>query len=259
MQIKKFEAPNMTEALELVKRQLGSDAVILSSKKVRRGGFGILGKPIVEITAATDPDYSSYTSISSSKKKEGYNKAPLLDPMQKDIEELKLMIWSLARNNLPHMITKLPEDLLCFYRRLTRNGVEEELALKIIGEARENLSEEEFQRDENMEERLTGILKNLFNVSGPLQVEGGKQKVIAFIGPTGVGKTTTIAKIAAKQVLEEKRKVALITLDTYRIAAIEQLKIYARIIGIPVEVVLNRGELQKVIKPDSSNEDKNTA
>ena len=62
------------------------------------------------------------------------------------------------------------------------------------------------------------------------------RKIIQFIGPTGVGKTTTLAKVAAQSILEHEKKIAFITADTYRIAAIDQLKTYARILNVPVEV-----------------------
>ncbi|SHH99741.1 GTPase [Clostridium grantii] len=73
-------------------------------------------------------------------------------------------------------------------------------------------------------------------------------KIISFIGPTGVGKTTTIAKIAAKESLVNNKKVALITLDTYRIGAVEQLKTYADILNIPLEVVVKKEDMKKAIQ-----------
>ena len=74
-----------------------------------------------------------------------------------------------------------------------------------------------------------------------------KTKYIFFVGPTGVGKTTTIAKIASTLKLTKKTRVALITADTYRIAAVEQLKTYANILGIPLEVVYSADEMDKTI------------
>ncbi|MFH1624587.1 MAG: flagellar biosynthesis protein FlhF [Pseudomonadota bacterium] len=253
MQVKKFEAVDMAEALELVKRQLGSDAVILSTRKVKRGGgvFGILGRQTVEVTAAADPDAASRDLRGLVRKREDYDYTKtnlLLRPLEKEIRDLKGMVWSLTRNNLPQMISQLPENLSCLYGQIVGSGVEEGLALNMVKEIGETLSEGEVQMDERVRDCLYSILKRLVRVSGPLKVSDGRRQVVAFVGPTGVGKTTTIAKIAAKQVLEDKRKVALITLDTYRIAAIEQLKIYARIIGVPVEVVLHGNEIQGILE-----------
>jgi hypothetical protein len=86
-------------------------------------------------------------------------------------------------------------------------------------------------------------------VSGPLRPASCSQGILAFVRPTGVGKTTTIAKLAAHFALSEKKKIALITLDTYRIAAIDQLRIFAKIINLSVDVVINKAELdQKLAK-----------
>jgi flagellar biosynthesis protein FlhF len=96
-----------------------------------------------------------------------------------------------------------------------------------------------------MKEKITEKIR----VSDPLD----KKAVVTFVGPTGVGKTTTIAKLAAVHALKRKKRVALLTMDTYRIAAAEQLKVYGRIIGAPVEVARNAGELARHI---SSHRDK---
>jgi len=76
----------------------------------------------------------------------------------------------------------------------------------------------------------------------------GRKRIVSFIGPTGVGKTTTLAKLAALSAVRQGRKTALITLDTFRVAAVAQLESYARIMGIPLEVAVNRGDLQKAIR-----------
>ncbi|MDY7032369.1 MAG: flagellar biosynthesis protein FlhF [Thermodesulfobacteriota bacterium] len=251
MQVKKFEATDMSEALELVKRQLGSDAVILSTRRIRKAGgaFGILGRQVVEVTAATDREYASHNQVNGTeKRKDNFEKNILFNPLNDDIQEMKGMLRSLIRNSLPQDVYDLPEGLLYLYRNMVQNGVVSELASEIIREVKETLSQNDVKRDGRVKECLSEILERIVMVSGPLQVEDGRQKVVAFVGPTGVGKTTTIAKIAAKQALEAKKRTALITLDTYRIAAIEQLRTYARIIGIPVEVLLHGSEIQRVLQ-----------
>ena len=81
-----------------------------------------------------------------------------------------------------------------------------------------------------------------------IKLKGNSPKFVFFIGPTGVGKTTTIAKIASKFKVEEKAKVAFLTSDTYRIAAVEQLRTYANILGIPLKVVYNIDEMEQARK-----------
>src|SRR5262249_30919073 len=85
-------------------------------------------------------------------------------------------------------------------------------------------------------------------VSGPISVEPDRCRVVALVGPTGVGKTTTIAKLAANYRLREKRRVGLITVDTYRIAAVEQLRTYADIIDLPMEVVSTPREMREAVQ-----------
>ena len=75
-----------------------------------------------------------------------------------------------------------------------------------------------------------------------------KKKYINVLGPTGVGKTTTIAKIAARALLEKKKKIGFITTDTYRIAAIEQLRTYANLLQAPVEIVYNNADFKEAIR-----------
>ena len=94
---------------------------------------------------------------------------------------------------------------------------------------------------------LIRVLKEMGITAGPVRIETGKQKVVAFIGPTGVGKTTTIAKLAAIQAIKMKKQVGLITLDNYRIGSIDQLKIYAKIIGIPIEVASTGKEFKECL------------
>jgi flagellar biosynthesis protein FlhF len=96
-------------------------------------------------------------------------------------------------------------------------------------------------------EQLTQAIEDQLTVSGPIVTRPGERRIVALVGPTGVGKTTTIAKLAANYRLREKCKVGLITVDTYRIAAVEQLRTYADIIDLPMEVVSTPKEMRLAI------------
>jgi flagellar biosynthesis protein FlhF len=92
------------------------------------------------------------------------------------------------------------------------------------------------------------LVEEQIRTSGPISITPGQRRVVALVGPTGVGKTTTIAKLAANFRLREKRRVGLITVDTYRIAAVEQLRTYAEIIDLPMHVVSTPREMREALR-----------
>jgi flagellar biosynthesis protein FlhF len=125
--------------------------------------------------------------------------------------------------------------------------VSEDLAKEIIQRINNELRNDELNNKELIREVLKKTLANMIKRSDPILVDKPGKKV-AFIGPTGVGKTTTIAKLAANFALQQGKSVGLITIDTYRIAAVEQLRIYADIINIPLEVVLTVYEMKRALE-----------
>jgi len=262
MQIRRFEARDMTEALRLIKQELGPEAIVLSVRDLKKedGFLGFLRKQGVEVTAATDTPYprtnqnnfpkkesrfQDYQPIQSISKGSEDTKS-LLNSLEEEIRGLKKMIEPLTRKNrIPQ--TSSP-GLLTLHQQMSAQGVEEAVAFELIGKVNRIARSKKIPGNGELKSCLTHILEKLVITAGPIKFEPGIQKIVAFVGPTGVGKTTTIAKLAAEQVLRKRRRVALITLDTYRIAAIEQLKVYAEIIGIPIEVALTAGELENHLK-----------
>ncbi|MFM7073020.1 MAG: hypothetical protein ACKO38_14620, partial [Planctomycetota bacterium] len=95
--------------------------------------------------------------------------------------------------------------------------------------------------------RLVDVMESRIATSGPIVSAPGRRRVVALVGPTGVGKTTTLAKLAANFRLRERCRVGLVTVDTYRIAAVEQLRTYADIIDLPMEVVSNPGDMRRAL------------
>jgi flagellar biosynthesis protein FlhF len=141
----------------------------------------------------------------------------------------------------------MPPALLDQYVRLIEAEVSREVADDLIGSLRDELTPTELKDGQAVRVALLRKLESFFPTSGaPMPApRSGRACTIALIGPTGVGKTTTVAKLAAAHKLRHGRKVGLITCDTYRIAAVEQLRTYANIIGVPLKVVLTPGELRE--------------
>jgi flagellar biosynthesis protein FlhF len=162
----------------------------------------------------------------------------------RDMAQLKAMVEKLVVENRQAQCPKVPEELFEHYLQLIQNEVADELAQEIVRTLQRELRPEYLTQDKYVREKLTEQIEKLIPSSGPIiHKQSPGPHVLALIGPTGVGKTTTLAKLAANLKLKERHRVGLITLDTYRIAAVDQLKRYADIIGSPLRVVGNPEEL----------------
>jgi flagellar biosynthesis protein FlhF len=140
----------------------------------------------------------------------------------------------------------MSQSLLQLFAELIDAEISEELARELTERV---LNEPDSQRASTVElkSRLASMIANDLPIVGPIQASPGGKRVVALVGPTGVGKTTTIAKLAANFRLREKRRVGLITVDTYRIAAVDQLRTYADIMDLPMEIVATPREMQQAL------------
>ncbi|MDH7576744.1 MAG: flagellar biosynthesis protein FlhF [Bacillota bacterium] len=239
-----------------VKAALGKDAVILHTRKFREGGiFGFFGRDLVEVIAAVDDgDFNHSTNKTPSP-----SLSPILasGPLKVENLEVKKEIAE-VKTLLGQMIEELelstfqgssyPKYFEQAYRVLRASEVEEKLAHKIIHEALQLLQPEQWQDVTEIHRTLeTLIARRLLRPHPIIFKKAGEKKRIAVVGPTGVGKTTTIAKLAAIFAILEKKEVALATVDTYRVAAVDQLKTYAEIIAVPLEVAYTPKELQDAL------------
>jgi len=161
---------------------------------------------------------------------------------------------SMPKGDLPtdsNLIPELPDPLVAQYLKLIEQEVAEELAEEIVTKVSQGLSKQALGDTAAVRRAVRDEIARRLPVeggSGKLQApEDGRPRTIALIGPTGVGKTTTIAKLAATFKLKQGKKVGLITMDTYRIAAVEQLRTYAGIIGLPLKVVNTAEQLTEAI------------
>jgi flagellar biosynthesis protein FlhF len=162
-----------------------------------------------------------------------------------DINSLKAMVGDLVNENRRASAPQVPEELFNFFTLLRSNEVSDELASEIVRTLHRQLRPEHLQQNDFVKDKIAEQIDKMLPTGGPIvRKKSGSPHVVALIGPTGVGKTTTVAKLAANLKLREKHRVGLITLDTYRIAAVDQLKRYADIIGSPLRVVSGVDDLR---------------
>jgi flagellar biosynthesis protein FlhF len=173
-----------------------------------------------------------------------------LSLVQDEIKDMKQMMTQVLKEvGRSNGQANFQPALARLFSHLRNRGIEERLANRLVRRIADSLAPDELEDRQKIQECLEDSVLDLFTVPQPIQLnQGNKPQVIFLVGPTGVGKTTTIAKLAAHFSLIEKRRLALITIDTYRIAAIEQLKTYGKIIGLPVEVVFTPEALRHSIE-----------
>lgn len=319
MQVKVFEAADMATGLKMVRQELGPDALILSTRTIRSGKLGLLGRPILEITAAIDPPSprgrdSASTPIArqtpatrAAHRPSGFSRvvgagddaaitygldASVVEPpsadnpgyernpvhttagdaiFRREMDELKSLVRDLAGDiarirmdageartapetpageataglQNPLSAGSLQNDPLL--ARLHALGIASDSARTIAEFARESLPPEDLDNPETVEAYFHTTIRENIAVQPPDFSASDRQQRIALIGPTGVGKTTTLAKLAAHYLSRHSPSIALITIDTYRIAAVEQLKVYGEIMHLPVEVVISPEQLDQAL------------
>ena len=277
MKIKKFEAETLQGALAKVKKDFGPNAVILQTKRFKKGSFlGLFGKEMTEVTAGIDINIERQSQQQSSIQQDSFIKnmssqptADYIKPTEifdkynkiedltlknevllRELNEGKILVnpsFKPLKDGVIASPVSLKNGMGKIQKLLINNGVEENLVYRTLQNLNSQLNEQQINNKSFLEHYLYDYIAELIQVSGPIKVQKGTVKVIAFIGATGVGKTTTIAKLAAKLSLMEGHSVVMVSADTYRIAADMQLKKYGEIMGIPVEIVLTPLDFKKVI------------
>lgn len=302
MQVKRFRAESLREALDQVKKQMGPNAMIVSTDTVSAGGpFGLFPKEMVEVTATAEaaPAKAAWTPPASAARSAPAQPTsfattygtsgrvqkppapahpeprmeepatPQIAEIHQNLHELRQMFKSLATQPQGYQASEqrmeqhleeirgmldlgrkstssaLEASALDLLRRLLDSGVDERLASRLIEACQTKLR--------GVDERTPGavmavartMISRLLATTSDLITAPGRH-VIALLGATGVGKTTTIAKLAARAVAA-KRSVALVSVDTFRIGAAEQLRIYARILGVPYHVAEKPADLVRVM------------
>ena len=264
MLIKKFQANTNAEAIMLAMEELGKDAIIMSVKNINpRGIYKLFKKPTVEVTAAIDDSITADERKQKERERRQNNIFPLQEQEEKNefkidntqqleqkLENLQNIIEKqIQEKPVKEIEDKITDDknlecLKLINNQMIDNEVDEVYANQIIAEIEQTL-----KKDSPINQILSAIYQKIVLKLGPsksLELEDGNTRFVFFIGPTGVGKTTTIAKIASSLVMEKKKKVAFVTSDTYRIAAVEQLRTYANILDVPMFVIYDADEMKHV-------------
>lgn len=274
MIVKKYTGKDETEAVMKAKDDLGSNAVVLNVRTMKQRGLAkIFKKDFVEITAALEekdfaqnvnnnkPTFSRVSSEAIKKQQSQINlladdRADTNAPKQSEIIEKKLdSLHDMLRNQMVKEEDVKPvvrpennanfKSLKLIYNKLLENEVSEKYANAIINDI-----ENSMKKESNLDSILASVYQKIILKFGePEAIEDDdRRKIVFFMGPTGVGKTTTIAKLASDFKLTRSKNVAMITADTYRIAAVEQLNTYASILDVPVNVIYSPSEIVESIE-----------
>lgn len=261
MKVKRYIVSDMNEAMIKIKNELGIDAVILNTRKIKTGGFfKFFRKPLLEVVAAIDEPLAQAPLNKPLKTKEVVE--PVVEKPRESVNveskahsneflELKEMVTNLIRKveTIEHQTplkVSTPEEK--YVELLKGLDIQESISKKIMEIVQRQIT----IQDKNHETILNAMKVIAREYLGEIRTIDtdilNRPNVYMFLGPTGVGKTTTLAKIAARLALVDNKKIGLITADTYRIAAVEQLKTYSEILGIPLEVVYEADELKEALE-----------
>ncbi|MCM2250581.1 MAG: flagellar biosynthesis protein FlhF, partial [Geothrix sp.] len=304
MRVKTFEAGSMQDALDIVKKEMGEEAFILSTRTRRRpSALGMGEEAVIEVTAAVDEAQPGARPAPPPSPASGaltYGLRPSLEPppprsthrepaappappvdlqplrrelleikgavaalkdndqrntsILKELDQMKALLSRIQRQGMPPAQLQLPPSLLELYGDLVANDVEPLVALRLCEYAQRALVDQDGDAAADVVDAerarlfLRRVIADFIPVAPPIQLDPGKMRVAALVGPTGVGKTTTLAKLAAYAQLHLKQKVALLTLDTYRMAAVDQLQQYAQILQVPLHVALTVEDLRSALR-----------
>lgn len=232
MHIRTFRAASLQDALEQIRQQMGPDASVLHTRQVRDGWMGWLGRTYVEVTAGLRDS----------------NGQPVIDTEEEQREreiDSRFAVHRgvvLGNGSMKGSVDEqagMPLQLQAYREELIDVGVSPATAQRWI-EATISFATslgDASGRGTPWLEHLQRTVSRELRIGSPIRTQSGDRRIVALVGPTGVGKTTTVAKLAAGFRIEARRRVGLLTIDTFRIAAVQQLRAYAEIMDLPMEVV----------------------
>ncbi|HHZ13076.1 MAG: flagellar biosynthesis protein FlhF [Caldicoprobacterales bacterium] len=252
MIIKRYIGNTMQDAMAQVKADLGSDAIILNTRRIRKKGLvSWFTKPLIEVTAAADNDIIGFSNreinhnvVTRDTARDDYSYYKFEKKVDAMEEMIKKLVTEFGRD-LDKGSSKTFGENQAYFDILISNEVNQKYAIEIMEKATELYTGRNLEFSQCFEQV---ILDYLGEDVQPIEVTPGQRKIVLFVGPTGVGKTTTLAKLAAGFAIEDGKKVGLITSDTYRIAAVDQLRVYAEILGIPMSVIYSPKDISGALE-----------
>ena len=287
MKLKTFTAPTYTEALNKVKAALGDDVVIVSSKEIKRKTLTSPG--LYEIVVAIEDDQvqakrenktaSDYddkindvmlklsnaaqeiNTLSSKQKPTAVVKENYVKPVKNDeiiqlkeeinkiadtLKYLQATVWNINKKN----DIELPPEFSEIYALAKASGITTNYLNEIMRLTLKYMPLKMRKNRNAIKRYFHTLLKKMIPIRIEREVKSPHKKIMMFVGPTGVGKTTTIAKLAARYAykLNSRHKVGIITLDTYRIGAVEQLMTYAKMMKLPIETVVDPNDFEEALE-----------
>jgi len=287
MQTRKFVVGNVSQAIQVVKKEMGADAIILSMRTVRQpnGPFGT--RQMLEVTASLDrpiakPEKTLRAVVDDKAPPAGEARevelslADVMREMGVLRRRLEIMEETLAENSLEQKLSQVAtnidelqlsmrEVLLSQDRReqndellyngdlgrlvhdLRLSGIGDDLVRDLLKDTMQRLGKRSLSPDVYGVDYLAQSVMDHVRIASPFAPDD-EQRIHMIVGPTGVGKTTTIAKLAAQQVFGLERSAAFLTVDTFRVGAIDQLRTYARILDVPLEVCLSDVEVVEAVR-----------
>jgi flagellar biosynthesis protein FlhF len=252
MRYKVYEAETLQQAILKMIMDLGKDAILINHRTVRKGGIlGLFGKKVVEVTAACPIKEEKTSSSATANEEKIYNNKEILVNIQREIQDIKSKVDNILLQGEDFKPRGYQGVLSEMYEKLLENEVEKDLSAELIARVMKESPPELLEDRAYVQRRLEAHIIKMLRISPPIELDNkGKAnnpKVVMFIGPTGVGKTTTLAKLAADFSFNKKKKIAIITIDTYRVAAVEQLKAYCEILNVPLDVIFSPVNFEPVL------------
>ncbi len=255
MKMLSFLGETPTKALQNAQQECGSDAVVISTKKVSSKGKNSVN--MYEIVVALEEEYDKHKEIptehivhknvqSGDQSAQFYDFKGQIDKMQESLSQVQRILWE-PKSQLYDLT--IPPEFTEVYNLFEDNDFDPEMTYSILKKTIEQLPVAMRTNPEKIRNFFKLILRRIVAIKHEIPLRVHQRKIMMFVGPTGVGKTTTIAKLAARYAykLGTNYKVGVVTLDSFRVGAVEQLKAYANIMRLPLEIVKKPEELNEAI------------